>query len=111
CGVRGGSVHGGGPMTAGVVAHSLLVGGALTLAALAAERVVRSRSGSTRWIWMGALAGSALIPIAGLLRRGDHTADVGAVLLLDPLAASPGVGTQGDPSLLERLRMVWAGLL
>ncbi len=64
--------------------YTAVVGAALSLAAFAAEGASRSLGLSGRWAWIGALAGSIVLPLASRL----GLTGAGGVRVLPPLPAS-----------------------
>ena len=97
-------------MSAGVVVHVLLVGMLLSLAAAAADSLLRALGRPARWIWAAALAGGVLIP-ATLFRRVPEESGAGVALALEPAVVLGGAPAQVQVSLLSRLLDGWHLLL
>ena len=100
-----------------LMVYCVLVASLLGVAAAAAEKVVRQRGWPVRWLWAGALAGSALLPALALALDARRTAlalsgaapvaaapDAGALWLSDPFAAMPEPPVDLTPWLVA----IWA---
>lgn len=93
-------------MTAALVVHALLVAALLTLAAAAAESLLRALGRPARWVWAAALGGSVLLPMSLLLRgRGDASGGVG--LLVEPVLVPGGGGVPSSVTLGDRVLSLW----
>lgn len=89
--------------------YAFSVSALLTVAALFGEAGLRAWRGSGRWAWLGAMAASALLPLAAWLSPAELPAPeplVVPMLQLAPIIAAPVAGTAG-PDWGELLRYGW----
>ena len=97
-------------MTAVWMLYATLVATLIAAATLLAERGVRALRWPARWLWMGAIAGSLIIPVVGLWMRGDAERPLErsmATSLVDPEAytrslSGDATSDHRQPTLMER---------
>jgi len=103
-------------MTISLMVYGGVIGLLLGAAAYLADRSLRALGRPTRWIWMGAMAGTALAPFLSLVRPGGRVFGeaVGRAIPLDALYEMGGIGPSGVPGvsrflfLLDRpLLLLW----
>jgi TonB family protein len=82
----------------------------LSLAAAAADSLLRALGRPARWIWASALVAGVAIPAAMLLRRTE-AAVAGVTLSLEPVRVAAGAPAEVKASLLSRLLEGWHLLL
>lgn len=75
----------------GIALYGLLLGGEFMLAAGAIASPLRRSARATRWLWLGAMAGTAILPL--VVRRAAGPAETGS-----PAVRAHGVSAPGSPA-------------